>query len=40
MKLFDKYNVSHLTFCETRFSLDFENNEIKLTSLEKYKRIV
>jgi len=39
MKLFDKYNVSHLTFCETGFSLDFENNEVKLTSLEKYKRI-
>jgi hypothetical protein len=40
MKLFDKYNVSHLTFCKTGFSLDFENNEVKLTSLEKYKRIV
>jgi len=39
MKLFDKYSVSHLTFCETGFSIDFENNEIKLTSLEKYKRI-
>jgi len=39
MKLFDKYNVSHLTFCETGFNIDFENNEVKLTSLEKYKRI-
>jgi len=39
MKLFDKYNVSHLTFCETGYSIDFEKNEIKLTSLEKYKRI-
>jgi len=39
MKLFDEYNVSHLTFCETGFSIDFENNTIWLTSLEKYKRI-
>jgi transcription elongation factor Elf1 len=39
MKLFDCFGVSHLTFCETGFSIDFENNEIKLTSLEKYKRI-
>jgi hypothetical protein len=39
MKIFDEYNVSHLTFCETGFNIDFENNEIKLTSLERYKRI-
>jgi hypothetical protein len=39
MKLFDCFGVSHLTFCETGFSIDFEKNEIKLTSLEKYKRI-
>jgi len=39
MNLFDEYNVSHLTFCETGFNIDFENNEIKLTSLERYKRI-
>ncbi|MEM2084043.1 MAG: zinc ribbon domain-containing protein [Nitrososphaerota archaeon] len=39
MKLFNKFNVSHLTFCETGFNIDFDNNEIKLTSLEKYKRI-
>jgi transposase len=39
MKLFDKYNVSHLAFCETGFNIDFENNEVKLTSLEKRKRI-
>jgi hypothetical protein len=40
MKLFDCFEVSHLTFCETGFSIDFNNNEVKLTSLEKYKRIV
>ncbi|MFH7859632.1 MAG: hypothetical protein QXR03_01365 [Candidatus Aenigmatarchaeota archaeon] len=39
MKLFDKFNISHLTFAETGFNIYFENNEIKLTSLEKYKRI-
>ncbi|MEM2416430.1 MAG: zinc ribbon domain-containing protein [Nitrososphaerota archaeon] len=39
MKLFDKFNISHLTFAETGFNIDFDNNEIKLTSLEKYKRI-
>ena len=39
MKLFDCFKVSHLTFCETGFSIDFEKNEVKLTSLEKYKRI-
>jgi len=39
MKLFDCFKVSHLTFCETGFSIDFDNNEVKLTSLEKYKRI-
>jgi len=39
MKLFDCFKVSHLTFCETGFSLDFEKNEVKLTSLERYKRI-
>ncbi|MEM3509382.1 MAG: hypothetical protein QXN52_08840, partial [Nitrososphaerota archaeon] len=39
MKLFNKFNVSHLTFCETGFNMGFDNNEIKLTSLEKYKRI-
>lgn len=39
MKLFNKFNVSHLTFCETGFNIDFDNNEVKLTSLEKYKRI-
>jgi hypothetical protein len=39
MKLFDYFEVSHLTFCETGFSIDFDNNEVKLTSLEKYKRI-
>ena len=39
MKLFDCFEVSHLTFCETGYSIDFENNEVKLTSLEKYKRI-
>jgi hypothetical protein len=39
MKLFDCFEVSHLTFCETGFNIDFDNNEIKLTSLEKYKRI-
>jgi len=40
MKLFDCFEVSHLTFCETGFSIDFDNNEVKLTSLKKYKRIV
>ncbi|MEM1574530.1 MAG: hypothetical protein QW755_00370 [Nitrososphaerota archaeon] len=35
MKLFNKFNVSHLTFCETGFNIDFENNIIWLTSLEK-----
>jgi len=39
MKLFDYFKVSRLTFCETGFSLDFEKNEVKLTSLERYKRI-
>ncbi|MEM2554467.1 MAG: zinc ribbon domain-containing protein [Nitrososphaerota archaeon] len=39
MKLFNKFNISHLTFAETGFNIDFDNNEIKLTSLEKYKRI-
>ena len=39
MKLFDCFEVSHLTFCETGFSIDFKNNEVKLTSLEKYHRI-
>ncbi|MEM3062758.1 MAG: zinc ribbon domain-containing protein [Nitrososphaerota archaeon] len=39
MKLFNKFNISHLTFCETGFNMGFDNNEIKLTSLEKYKRI-
>jgi hypothetical protein len=39
MKLFDCFGVSHLTFCETGFNIDFDNNEIKLTSLERYKRI-
>jgi hypothetical protein len=39
MKLFDCFGVSHLTFCETGFNIDFDNNEIKLTSLEKRKRI-
>ncbi|MEM2208876.1 MAG: zinc ribbon domain-containing protein [Nitrososphaerota archaeon] len=38
MKLFDCFEVSHLTFCETGFNIDFENNEVKLTSIEKYKR--
>ncbi|MEM3630918.1 MAG: zinc ribbon domain-containing protein [Nitrososphaerota archaeon] len=38
MKLFDCFEVSHLTFCETGFKIDFENNIIWLTSLEKYKR--
>jgi hypothetical protein len=40
MKLFGCFEVSHLTFCETGFSIDFDNNEVKLTSLEKYKRIL
>jgi hypothetical protein len=40
MKLFDCFEVSHLTFCETGFNIDFDNNEVKLTSLKKYKRIV
>jgi hypothetical protein len=40
MKLFDCFEVSHLTFCETGFSIDFENNEVKLTSLEKYKELL
>jgi ribosomal protein L37E len=39
MKLFDCFEVSHLTFCETGFNIDFDNNEVKLTSLEKYHRI-
>jgi transposase len=39
IKLFDCFEVSHLTFCETGFNIVFDNNEIKLTSLEKYKRI-
>jgi len=38
MKLFDCFEVSHLTFCETGFSIDFENNEVKLTSLKKHRR--
>ncbi|MFH7860149.1 MAG: zinc ribbon domain-containing protein [Candidatus Aenigmatarchaeota archaeon] len=38
MKLFDCFEVSHLTFCETGFNIDFENNTIWLTSLEKRKR--
>jgi len=40
MKLFDCFEVSHLTFCETGFSIDFDNNEVKLTSLERYHRIL
>jgi hypothetical protein len=40
MKLFDCFEVSHLTFCETGFNIDFDNNEVKLTSLERHKRIV
>jgi len=40
MKLFDCFEVSHLTFCETGFSIDFENNEVKLTSLKRHKRVI
>jgi|GEM_PF-1598290 len=41
IKLYDNFTVPmfHPIFDETGFSINFENNEVKLTSLEKYKRI-
>jgi transposase len=42
LKNFDDFNIPmfHPIVFNTGFTIDFENNEIKLTSLEKYKRIV
>jgi len=41
IKLYDNFTIPmfHPIFDETGFSINFENNEVKLTSLEKYKRI-
>jgi transposase len=42
LKNFDDFNIPmfHPIAFNTGFAMDFENNEVKLTSLEKYKRIV
>jgi len=42
LKNFDNFNIPmfHPILFNTGFTIDFENNEVKLTSLEKYKRIV
>ena len=41
LKNFDNFEIStfHPIAFNTGFSIDFDNNEVKLTSLEKYKRI-
>jgi len=41
LKNFDNFEISifHTILFNTGFSIDFDNNEVKLTSLEKYKRI-
>ena len=41
LKNFDNFEIPifHPIAFNTGFSIDFENNEVKLTSLEKYKRI-
>jgi hypothetical protein len=42
LKNFDGFNIPafHSIVFNTGFSIDFENNEVKLTSLKKYKRII
>ena len=41
LKQFNNFEIPmfHPILFNTGFSIDFENNEVKLTSLEKYKRI-
>jgi len=41
LKNFNDFNIPmfHPILFNTGFSIDFENNEVKLTSLEKYHRI-
>ena len=42
LKNFNNFEIPafHPIVFNTGFSIDFENNEVKLTSLERYKRIV
>jgi len=42
LKNFNNFNIPmfHPILFNTGFSIDFENNEVKLTSLKKYKRII
>jgi hypothetical protein len=42
LKQFNNFNIPmfHPILFNTGFSIDFENNEVKLTSLKKYKRII
>jgi len=42
LKNFDNFNIPmfHPILFNTGFSIDFENNEVKITSLERHKRIV